>query len=145
MTTNTCGAAALLIMFAIGTLAGEPPQTNAVRSPQLNSRIGPANPRKYTIVQPTDWQNPYLVIRPNGVEVVAKVLPTGRKIVSTDDLQQTLVKLPVRAWPYGRVVAVTDVGIISYPDDVEPIRRNQDAALATLKALRVTVVRWPSA
>jgi hypothetical protein len=132
-------------MFPIGTLAGEPPQTKGVRSPQLNSRIGPANPRKYTTVQPQDWQNPVLVIRPKGIEVDAVGLRRGGKIVSADDLASALVKLPVRAWPYGRVVAVTDVGIISYPDDVEPIRRNGEAARAMLGALGVTVVGWPSA
>lgn len=58
----------------------------------------------------------------------------------------TLIELPVNAWPYGRVVVVEGNGLrASDRSDEEAVKRNLEAALKILKALRVHVERWPSA
>jgi hypothetical protein len=69
-----------------------------------------------------------------------------RRTVASTDLQRTLVDLAVSAWPYGRVAAVEEIGIreVDGTDD-RRIAGNLNVTLAILKALKVTVERWPSA
>jgi hypothetical protein len=111
----------------------------------LNRQIGPANPARYKSIRDAkDWRNPYLVIRGDGIDVIAKGLPSGRLHVAAGDLQRTLVDLPVAAWPYGRVVAVQEPGLRGVRDE-QPIAVNRNRALAILKTLKVVADRWPSA
>ncbi len=70
---------------------------------------GPAAPERYKSVRDAkDSENPYLVIRRDGIELIAKGLASGRKTVAAVDLEQTLIELPLTAWPYGRVVTVQE-------------------------------------
>jgi plasmid stabilization system protein ParE len=62
-----------------------------------------------------------------------------------EGLSRVLADLPVRAWPYGRVVMATDLGIrAGNGSDEEPIRRNHEAAQEILDDLDVEVDWWPS-
>ena len=145
---NRVWAAAVLTICAATVLAALPlQQESTVPVARLNSRIGAADKRRFQSIQDArSWRNPYLVIRADGIEVIATSLPTGRTTVAFTDLQRTLINLPVNAWPYGRVVVVEDTGLrASDGSDEEPINRNRAAALNILKALRVHVERWPSA
>ena len=97
-------------------LCGKPARRpNAKRlSPDgtTGSRIGSAAPQRYkSIRDANDWENPYLIIRRDGIEVMVKRLPSSRKTVAAADLARTLIGLPVTAWPYGRVVAVQEISI----------------------------------
>ena len=118
-----------------------------IESGRLDPRIGAPAPQRYASVRDAkDWENPYLLIRRDGIEVIAKQLPSGRKTVAAADLERTLIGLPVTAWPYGRVTAVQENGLrAAGGSDDEPIADNLRAALATLRKLDVTVNRWPSA
>jgi len=112
----------------------------------LDARIGQANIRLYrSIRDEKDWKNPKLVIRREGIEVIASGVSAPR-IVSPADLKQALIALPLNGWPYGRVVAVSEIGIRE-PDrsDDKAIADNLQATLAILKGLNVTADRWPSA
>jgi hypothetical protein len=87
-----------------------------------------------------------LVIRREGIEVIARGLPAGRQTIASTDLRRTLIELPVTAWPYGRVVGMQDIGLRSGDGrDEQPIADNRNVTLAILKTLQVTVERWPSA
>jgi hypothetical protein len=77
-----------------------------------------------------------IVVRANGL--------AGLKIVPVADLEQTLLELPVTAWPYGKVVAVQENGIRGDASDDKPVAENVAAARAVLKRLGVTFDRWPS-
>jgi hypothetical protein len=122
-------------------------QNDSVQAGRLNARIGPANPQRYkSIHDATKWQNPILVIRRDGIEVISKGLPSGQRTVASTDLRRTLIDLPVTAWPYGRVVAVQDIGLRAADlSDEQPISDNRNLTLAILKTLQVTVEGWPSA
>ena len=147
MTNIMCGAALLLTICTANVLAGWPLlQNDAVQAGQLSSRIGPGDPQRYESIRDAkDWQNPYLVIRRDGIEVIAKGLPSGRQTIASTDLRRTLVALPVTAWPYGRVVALQDIGIrASDRSDEQPIADIRNVTLAILKTLQITVERWPS-
>ena len=147
MTSSICGAALVLTIGAASALAGGPIQNDSVQAGRLNARIGPANPQRYkSIHDAKDWKNPILVIRQDGIEVISKGLPSGQRTVASTDLQRTLIDLPVTAWPYGRVVAVQDIGLRAADlSDEQPIAHNRNVTLAILKTLQVTVERWPSA
>ena len=66
------------------------------------------------------WQNPYLIIKPAGVALLD---PDNHEeiLFKPEELTQALGKLPASAWPYGRVVAVTENAVKVAGDDV-PIR-----------------------
>ena len=142
-----CGAALVLTIGATSALAGRPIQKDSVQAGRLNARIGSANPRRYkSIHDAKQWQNPFLVIRADGIQVVAKGLPSGGRTVDPRALRRTLTDLPVTAWPYGRVVAMQDIGL--HPADLSDgpaITVNRNLTLAILTTLDVTVEGWPSA
>jgi hypothetical protein len=145
--TKTGWRAVVLTICAANVLAARPLQTDTVQAGRLSTRIGPANPQRYKVIRAAeDWENPYLIIRREGIEVIAKGLPSGRQIVPATDLQRALIDLPVTAWPYGRVVVMQDASIRAADrSDEQPIADNRNVALAFLMRLQVTVERWPSA
>jgi hypothetical protein len=112
--------------------------------PEADFRRLPPDPGKYRAARDAaDWQNPYLTVRPNGVEVKARsaLLKDGRT-VPVERLEETLKSLPLTAWPYGNVVAVQEIGIRSKSDD-HLIERNRVEAERVLKSLGTEVV-WQS-
>jgi hypothetical protein len=111
----------------------------------FSQRIPPADQEKYRSVRDaTDWANPYLVVRSDGIEVISKTIPAGRKLVALGELREALIDLPTTAWPCGPVVAIQDVGLRGRYAD-KPIARNRKAAEDVLKALPVLINPWPSA
>jgi hypothetical protein len=133
--------------LVVATLAfictmGQPVATSALNVDQLDSRIGTANVSLYRSIRDSnEWKNPFLIIRPDGIEVITSGIPSGRRVVASSELRRTLVDLPVTAWPYGRVVAVQEIKIRAADKKAE---RVIEAASAILKALRITIERWPS-
>jgi hypothetical protein len=101
-------------------------------------------PEKYRgMIGAKGWQNPYLIIKPAGVALLD---PDNHEEVlfKPEELTQALGKLPPSAWPYGRVVAVTEIAVKVAGDDV-PIRKNRAIVAGTLESLHV-LIRWiPSA
>jgi hypothetical protein len=69
--------------------------------------IPAASPAKYAGLQEKkNWQNPYLVVRPDGVGLLTGVTANQEQILKPEDVLDTLARLPSSAWPYGRVVAI---------------------------------------
>jgi hypothetical protein len=90
------------------------------------------------------WRNPYLIIREDGVALLDPDDHLER-ILKPEELTRTLGDLPVSAWPYGRVVAVTENGVKGSADDEARIRKNRAVVAGTLESLHV-VINWiPSA
>lgn len=126
--------------------AGIPPQANPARD-RLDARIPAAIVEKYkNIHDAKDWRNPYLTMRAEGIEVVSHELSRGPRTVPAANLAAALIDLPVAAWPYGRVVMASDIGL-RRPNGEEDaaIGHNHEAADRILKALGITVVWVPSA
>ena len=112
-------------------------------SRSLHTRIPKPDPKKYNSVQDAkDWKNPYLVVRRDGIEIVG-ITPVGHAI-SVESTPGTLEKLPDSAWPYGLIVAVQDIGIVSGKTDLARIEANRTKLLNLLKDLGIAVDRWPS-
>ena len=145
----------IVLLGAASALAG-PLQSGSGQTGRLDQRIGAAVPQRYKAIRDAkDWENPYLVIRRDGIEVIVRRLPASRQTVAAADLERTLIGLPVTAWPYGRVAAVQEIGIRAGDRsgdnlsavalaEAEAIADNLEAALTILKKLDVTVDRWPS-
>ena len=113
-------------------------------SRSLENRIPKPDPKKYHSVQDAkDWKNPYLIVRRDGIEIVG-MTPVGRAI-TVESVPGVLERLPASAWPYGLVVAVQDIGILSGKTDLAHIEANRTKLLNLLKDLGIAVDRWPSA
>jgi hypothetical protein len=112
------------------------------RTETLDSRIGPAVASKYRGIRDAkDWLNPYLAVCPRGVDLtVASV--KHKSLVSIPDLRAALIKLPMDAWPYGRIVGLQECSI-GTPGDEQARRQRLGAVEDVLKALGLQVSRWP--
>jgi hypothetical protein len=114
---------------------------------RLNSRIPAPDRAKYkTIRDARDWLNPISTIRSDGVEISNSAIPGGRKTVAPSELRRFLATLPVSAWPYGRVVLVSDTGLRSGDrSEGKLISRNHEEAENILKLVSIEIDWWPSA
>lgn len=70
------------------------------------------------------------------------VTPVGQAI-PVDSVPLVLEGLPDSAWPYGLVVAVQDIGLVS-DGDLPRIEANRKKLLMLLKKLAIAVDLWPS-
>lgn len=88
------------------------------------------------------------MIRSDGIDVIATGLPSGsrtRRTIAVTALRRTLLGLPITAWPYGRIVAVQEIGLGPVDgSDLKPIADNLATTLTILKYLNVTANRWPN-
>jgi hypothetical protein len=114
------------------------------QTPQsLQNRIPKPDPKKYRAVQDAkDWKNPYLIIRRDGIEIVG--MTAVGQAIPVDSATRVLSGLPDSAWPYGLVVAVQNVGLVSEGDPPH-IEANRKRLLMLLKKFGIAVAFWPSA
>lgn len=107
--------------------------------------IPPATPEKYHgKMDMKGWRNPYLIIRADGVALLDPDDHLER-ILKPEELTRTLGDLPPSAWPYGRVVAVTENGVRGSADDEVKIRKTRALVAGTLESLHVLINWIPSA
>lgn len=134
----------LLSTGAVDTVGVQPATTQ--NRPGLNPKIPPAIAAKYKGIRDArDWRNPMVIVRAEGIELVSTAIPNGRKTVPLSELRDLLISLPVSAWPYGRVVLASDLGLRRGDrSDDAPIERNHAAAEKILKGLDIVVDWWPS-
>jgi hypothetical protein len=137
---------ATLAVLLISCSAPQGPDTAALEASAAARilAIPPASPEKYRgMIDMKGWQNPYLIIKADGVAL----LDTGNheeRLLKPAEVTQALAKLPPSAWPYGRVVAVTENGVRAAGDDV-PIRKNRAIVAGALESLHVLINWIPSA
>ena len=109
----------------------------------LQERIPKPDLAKYEPVRDAvDWKNPYLIVRPDGVEIRGRT-PAAHSI-AVESVPAVLEKLPDAAWPYGLIVAVQDVGIVGSIADTPRINANRAKLLKLLQELGVAVDPWPA-
>ena len=108
--------------------------------PSCRSRS--ASSRDYhSIRDAKDWQNPFIVVEANGVDIV---LPDDRAHVSVDKLHDYLTQLPRRYWPYGKIVAISEGALRSGNDD-ELIRQNKALTKQIVESMGIRIDWWPTA
>jgi len=112
--------------------------------PRENDRIPKSDPKKYQgILDAKDWKNPQLIVRPTGIEVIG-ITPVGSGL-PVDSILDVLGHLPDSAWPYGLVVAVSNIGLRTSKNENAPIHANRVKLLRILKRNGIAVELWPSA
>jgi len=110
----------------------------------LKNRIPPPDPNKYRSVRDArDWQNPYLMVRANGIDARPISAATETPTMSPADVVAYLEKLPSMEWPYGLVVAVQENGVRARGDDAR-IKRNKEELVRLLEKAGIKVDLWPS-
>ena len=143
---------ARLIVFLLITLAfisctskkGDPAAPEADAAARIQA-IPAADPQKYHDVRESKaWRNPYLIVKPDGVALL-DVSNNEERYVDPNQLSQVLAQLPPSAWPYGRVVAVTESGVGSSDDDKAQVRKNRAIVAGTLESVHVAINWIPSA
>jgi len=122
----------------------KPPATSSrpsgVSAEARLQQIPAADPQKYSQIRNfKNWRNPYLIIRQNSVALLDPDNNEERE-VSPAKLAETLAQLPPAAWPYGRVVAVVESGVLN---DEASFRKNRGIVLGTLETLRIAVAYGP--
>jgi hypothetical protein len=141
---------ALALGLAVLTSCAKPPraadETATAIGPEARiQRIPPADPQKYAGLRNMQaWRNPYLIIRPDGVGLLDPA-NNEQRLLKPDDLLNALAALPSTAWPYGRVVVVTENSLTSSEEQRVAIRRNKGIVAGTLESMQILINWVPSA
>ena len=89
------------------------------------------------------WRNPYLIVRADGV-VLFDAPDSAEIILKPDQLLPTLATLPTADWPYGRVVAATEMTHAISDQDGVAIRRNKGIVGGILQGAHIAIKWVPS-
>jgi len=104
-------------------------------------QIPAPDPNKYEhVLDMKKWQNPYLIVRPDGVAIYDSA-DSAEIILKNDELLTALAKLPSTNWPYGRVVAAAETQTRKSEQDGIAIRRNKGIIGGTLEQAHIAV-KW---
>jgi len=138
-------AAAVVVLASCSASKSPDPAALEASAAARILAIPPATPEKYRgMVDMKGWRNPYLIIRADGVALLDPDNHLER-ILKPGELTQALGNLPPAAWPYGRVVAVTENGVRGSADDSMKIRQNRALVAGTLESMHVLINWIPSA
>ena len=129
-------------------------QQTSVEHSKFSSEIPEANLEHCRQISPEEWKNPILMVTCKGVRLELEGNPSTMISIPIKDLKTELMKLPVSAWPYERVVALTYPGLggadMYDPNDEIDVwfpktaKRNMKRCQKMLKRLNVaTVEGWP--
>lgn len=89
------------------------------------------------------WQNPYLIVRKDGVTLYDSA-DSAEILLKTDELLPALSKLPASNWPYGRVVAAAESNAGNSDTDRIALRRNKGIVGGMLEGAHIVVTWVPS-
>ena len=131
-------AAFILLGTLVACSGPAPPEpTQASQLAGLQSIPAP-DPAKYPVVRDmVHWQNPYLVIREDGIGLV-DLANSEIHMLKPEEILGKLVSLPSSAWPYGRVVLVAEAVPKNPTEQTKAdVRKNRALLLGTLKELDV--------
>jgi hypothetical protein len=139
---------AVVCLFLLASCSRPPASPVAATGPATPEariqQIPPADPQKYTAMRDMKaWRNPYLIVRIDGVGLL-DVSNNEQQIIDPDKLSEVLARLPSSAWPYGRVVAIQEIGTAGSDDDKAKLRKNRALVAGALESMKVTINWVPS-
>ena len=88
-----------------------------------------------------DWTNPFLVVHPDGVELIPRDGDVRGPHRTVAELERVLMSLPAEAWPLGRAVAVQENALGSGSEQ----ERTLVALKAMLESHDIAINWWPTA
>lgn len=105
----------------------------------LLQSLPPADLGKYEhMADMRNWRNPYLVLRSNGVALL-DTADNAEILLKPDEVLAELARLPASAWPYGRIVAVSESGARNSEQESVAIRRNKGIVGGILQGAHVAI------
>jgi len=108
-------------------------------------QIPPADPQKYAGNRDTKaWRNPYLIVKKDGIWLL-DLDNNEERLLKSDQVLDALAALPASAWPYGRVVAVQEIGVSGSDQDQIALRKNRAILAGTLEGAKVLINWVPAA
>ena len=132
-------------LLAVLSACSEQPQaTSSVASVQTDANrlqeIPAADASKYATVRDlSKWRNPQLIVRQDGIGFV-DLSNHEIHILRPEQVPDRLASLPPGAWPYGRVVLVTEGAPKTSTDQMKAdLRRNRGLLAGTLRELGVEI------
>jgi hypothetical protein len=144
---NVLRTIVILILLGAVVACSRAPQTETTtETPQPTGleSIPPPDPSQYpSFHDMTEWKNPYLIVREDGVGLV-DLSNREVHILKPEEIPAELVSLPSSAWPYGRVVLVAEA-VPKIPTDQAKaeVRKNRALLVGTLKELDVQIREAP--
>ena len=134
------------MVLAVAALVGCS-QEHAVQAPDpqtILQAIPAADSAKYEKIRDMKkWQNPYLIVRADGVTLYDSA-DSAEILLKTEELLPALAKLPASNWPYGRVVAAAESGSGNSDTDRIALRRNKGIVGGMLAGAHIVVTWVPS-
>ena len=132
-----------LILLAALVACSKPPDaapgaaSEAPKATGLESIPAPDSSKYPTFRDMSGWKNPYLVVREDGIGRV-DLSNHEVHILKPEEIPAELVSLPSDAWPYGRVVLVSEAAPkIPTDQSKAEVRKNRALLVGTLKELDV--------
>ena len=92
----------------------------------------------------SEWMNPSIVVREDGIGLMDPLTHMNR-ILAPEDILAALAKLSREAWPYGRVVMVSENGIVNPAGGEARIQKNRDRLMKALHETKIFINWVPSA
>ncbi len=135
-------ALVLVAGFICVLAACSPQQAAQAPDPQTVLQAIPlADSAQYDRIQDMKkWRNPYLIVRADGV-VLFDAADSAEIAVKPEDVIPELARLSASNWPYGRVVAATEVGVRASEQDGVAIRRNKGILGGLLEGAHIAI-KW---
>jgi len=116
----------------------------------LDSKIAQPDRKQFTAIRNTqEWRNPFIVLNSDGtLSITAQ--GTYRSKVDAKELEDLLSKLPVTAWPFGRVISIQPSSMRSpdqerFAEEDRLIKRAWSIVRDVVRDLKVEMNVWPSA
>lgn len=135
----------MLLAAAALVSCSQQPEAQAPDPQTILQAIPAADTAKYEHIRDMKkWQNPYLIVRMDGVTLYDSA-DSAEILLKTDELLPALAKLPVSNWPYGRVVAAAESDAVSSETDRIALRRNKGIVGGMLEGAHIVVTWVPSA
>jgi len=136
----------LTALLLVGIVAAQPSQTRhrQTKSTKQNALAAVPNPREAEIrrIQSAEeWPNPYIVVYSDGFELVLGHGGEAIKKARVAEIEEVLLSLPLKRWPLGRVIAVTESGL---RNPGETLTKQREEVERMLLEHKVRVERWPS-
>jgi hypothetical protein len=109
----------------------------------INSLPAPDDDEIRKIRTTDQWHNPFIIVHRDGYELILHDQTRSQVLLNLNELEESLLKMPLERWPLGRVVAVSESGLRSPGDDATIASK-----LKTLKRMlephKLRIDQWPS-
>lgn len=133
----------LILLAACSKAPDSAPATAAPKRTGLESIPAPGPTKHPSSRDMSDWKNPYLVVREDGIGFV-DLSNHEVHILKPEEIPAELASLPLSAWPYGRVVLVAEAAPRIPTDQAKAeVRKNRALLVGTLKGLDVQIREAP--